>query len=112
VRVLLADDDVRFRAAVARVLVASHQAELVATAGDAETAVARYRELRPDVVLLGETIEAAPAILAVDPGAVILTLTTRVPGRGAAGARGVLKKDAVTLVPLLLQLVYRRIVSR
>ena len=110
-RVLLADDDARFRDDVAQVLAGTPRVQLVASAADADDAVRRYCELRPDVVLLGEAVEAAPAILAVDPRACILALTGREPLRPVAGTRGVLKKDAVAIVPLLLQLAYRRMVS-
>jgi DNA-binding NarL/FixJ family response regulator len=117
VRVLLADDDHAFRDRIARLLVTSGQAEVVATASDGEEAVRRYRELAPDVVLMDlvmpgcDGIEATRRIVALDAEARIVAITSGEDYRAlalclAAGARGCLKKgpDSVTLAPLLLAL--------
>jgi DNA-binding NarL/FixJ family response regulator len=102
-RVLLADGDAAFCAAVAQVLAAAPDVALVATAADADEAVRRYRELTPDVVVLGDGIAAMERILAADPDARILA----VGGDGSvpAGAYGVLAKDASRLLGLMLQLI-------
>ena len=102
-RVLLADDDARFRATVAQVLAAAPDIALVATAGDADEAVRRYLELAPDVVVLGDRIAAMERILAADPDTRIVVLDAdRSPHPGACG---VLAKDATPLLAPMLRMV-------
>jgi DNA-binding NarL/FixJ family response regulator len=51
-RVLLADDHVAFRSALARALSAEPDIEIVGEAENGQVAVARTRELRPDAVIM------------------------------------------------------------
>jgi two-component system NarL family response regulator len=51
-RLLVVDDHPAFRAGLIALLGAQHDMEVVAEAGDAETALAAYRRERPDVVLM------------------------------------------------------------
>jgi DNA-binding NarL/FixJ family response regulator len=113
VRVLLADDDPAFRAALAQALGA--QAEIAGAAGDGAEAVELYRTVAPDVVLMDvvmprcDGIEATRRILALDPEARIVALTGGDDHRAlalclTAGARGCLRKDSLVLAPLMLAL--------
>ena len=103
IRVLLADDERAFRDTLARLLLLSGHADVVATASNGREAVELYRELMPEAVLMDvvmpvcDGIEATRRILAVDADARIITLTSGDDYRAltlclAAGARGCLKK--------------------
>jgi two-component system chemotaxis response regulator CheY len=120
VRVLLADDDVVFRDALARRLVADGDTA-VTTAGNGDEAVEQYRKVAPDVVLMDvvmpicDGVDATRRILELDPDARIVAITSGDDHRAlalclAAGALGCVKKrsDTMTLAPMLLALAAKR----
>jgi DNA-binding NarL/FixJ family response regulator len=107
VRVLIADDQELVRTGLRMILEAQPGIEVVAEVADGRTAVARARELRPDVCLLDirmpelDGIEATRALAGpgvADPLAVVVITTfdldEYVHGALKAGARGFLLKDA------------------
>jgi DNA-binding NarL/FixJ family response regulator len=106
-RVLIVDDHPVVREGLGAVVRRSEGLTLVGEAGDGAEAVAAYRQLKPDVVLMDlrlpgkDGLEATREILCQDPGANIVLLTT-FEEEGLArralqsGARGVLLKDAST----------------
>ncbi|ROS78643.1 response regulator transcription factor [Cellulomonas sp. PhB143] len=105
VRVLLVDDQALIRMGFRMILAAEDGIEVVGEAGDGAQALARARELRPDVVLMDvrmpgtDGIAATRAILAEDPRAKVLILTTFDLDEYAfaalrSGASGFLLKDA------------------
>jgi DNA-binding NarL/FixJ family response regulator len=83
VRVLLADDHVPFRKAVADLLAAEHDFQLVGEAGDGAEALEMARELLPDVILMDlsmprlDGLEATRRIKAELPYVRIVILTAR-----------------------------------
>ena len=106
VRLLIADDHEATRLGIARLLAdAEPSVEVVGQAASGRQAVAMWRALRPDVVLMdlrmprGDGVEAIVRIRAEDPDAAIVALTAfdhdeLVTGAMRAGARGYLGKDA------------------
>jgi DNA-binding NarL/FixJ family response regulator len=105
VRVLLADDHPVYRDGLAALLGSLDGVEVVGTAADGVEAVARARELQPDVVVMDvqmprlDGIEATRAITADSPhiGVVVLTMAEEDQTLFAAmraGARGYLLKGA------------------
>jgi signal transduction histidine kinase/DNA-binding NarL/FixJ family response regulator len=106
VRVLVADDHAMTRAGIVRLLSAGEPAmHVVGEAATGEEAVAAWRSLRPDVVLMdlqmpnGDGTEAIARIREEDPDASIVALTAFasddwVSGALRAGARGYVGKDA------------------
>ena len=107
VRVLIADDQSIVRAGLATILDGQPDIEVVAQAADGREAVARARELRPDVCLLDirmphlDGIEATRLLAGpdvADPIAVVVITTfdtdEYVHGALKAGARGFLLKGA------------------
>jgi DNA-binding NarL/FixJ family response regulator len=82
IRILVVDDHPVLREGVAAILETQTDMTLVGEARDGAEAVARFRELRPDVTLMDLQmpgmggIEAIKAIRADDPDARILVLTT------------------------------------
>lgn len=82
IRLLLADDQALVRGALAALLQLEPDLEVVAEVGDGAAAVARCRELAPDVALLDvempgmDGIEAAAAIRAACPATRVLIVTT------------------------------------
>jgi DNA-binding NarL/FixJ family response regulator len=110
VRVLLVDDDRRFRAMARRVLVADG-ADVVGEAESGAEAVAAVARCRPDVVLLDiglpgiDGLEVARRLRAVDGGPVVILISTRdlaYGNRVAAGlAAGYLPKAELSLEAVL-----------
>jgi DNA-binding NarL/FixJ family response regulator len=103
-RVLVADDHPVVRTGLAAVIGAEPDLELVAEAENGQRAVALFRALEPDVVLMDlrmpvlDGVEATRAITAEFPRAHILALTTYegdadIRRALEAGARGYLLKD-------------------
>lgn len=106
VTVLVADDHAMTRAGIARLLAAAEPPiRVVGEAASGEEAVAAWRSLRPDVVLMdlqmpnGDGTEAIARIREEDPEASIVALTAfasddSVAGALRAGARGYVGKTA------------------
>ena len=104
VTILTADDHPLIRDGLAAVLRAESGLHVVAEAANGEEAIEAYARLRPDIVLMDlrmpvmDGLTAARAILADDPNARIIVLTTYdgdedIHRALAAGARGYLLKD-------------------
>jgi DNA-binding NarL/FixJ family response regulator len=119
VRILLVDDQVLFRQAVASLLGAQPDIRVVGEAGSVREAIAAFREHRPDIVLMdfslpdGTGLDATQVILAERPDTRIVFLTV---GEGddrmfaaiRAGAKGYLQKN----VPVAELLAFIRGVGR
>jgi DNA-binding NarL/FixJ family response regulator len=106
IRVLCVDDHPLVRKGIASILANEADMELVAEAGNGREAVERFRELRPDVVLMDlrmpqmDGIEATRAIRAEDPEARIIALTSYDGDQDIyraleAGVRGYILKEMV-----------------
>jgi DNA-binding NarL/FixJ family response regulator len=104
VRILLVDDQILFRQAVAGLLGAQPDIDLVGEAGSVVEAVAAFRQLRPDLVLMdfslpdGTGLDATRVILAERPDTRIVFLTVgdgddRLFAAIRAGAKGYLQKN-------------------
>ena len=104
ITILTADDHPLIREGLAAVLRSQTRLQVVAEAANGEEAIEAYARLRPDVVLMDlrmpvmDGLAATRAILADDPGARIIVLTTYdgdedIHRALAAGARGYLLKD-------------------
>jgi DNA-binding NarL/FixJ family response regulator len=104
IRVLVADDHPFVRAALVDVLNAREDIDVVAECEDGDEVVAASQRTAPDVVLLDlrmprmPGLEAARALLSVEPDARIILLTgspsaTTVHEARALGAAGYLVKD-------------------
>jgi two-component system NarL family response regulator len=81
-RILVADDHPLVRDGLIAIIKTQSDLEVVAEVEDGEQAVARYRELKPDIVLMDLQmprmggIEAITRICKLDPAARIVVLTT------------------------------------
>jgi DNA-binding NarL/FixJ family response regulator len=106
-RIVLVDDHPVVRLGLRRVIDAQPDMKVVAEAGDGLEAVRVLNEVRPDVTLMDlrmpgqEAPEAITAVLAIQPEARIIVLTTfdgdeDVHRAVNAGARGYLLKDTFT----------------
>ncbi|MCE5248078.1 MAG: response regulator transcription factor [Candidatus Polarisedimenticolia bacterium] len=106
VRVLCVDDHPLVRKGVAAILAAEPDMVLVAEAADGESALAAYREHRPDVVLMdlrlpgADGIETTARIRAEHPEARVIVLTSYSGDQDIyraleAGVRGYLLKEMV-----------------
>ena len=104
ITILTADDHPLIRDGLAAVLRAESGLQVVAEAANGEEAIEAYERLRPDIVLMDlrmpvmDGLAATRAILAEDPNARIIVLTTYdgdedIHRALAAGARGYLLKD-------------------
>jgi two-component system, NarL family, response regulator len=104
ITILTADDHPLIRDGLAAVLRAESGLQVVAEAANGEEAIEAYERLRPDIVLMDlrmpvmDGLAATRAILADDPNARIIVLTTYdgdedIHRALAAGARGYLLKD-------------------
>ena len=104
ITILTADDHPLIRDGLAAVLRAETGLQVVAEAANGEEAIEAYARLRPDIVLMDlrmpvmDGLTATRAILAEDPGAHIIVLTTYdgdedIHRALAAGARGYILKD-------------------
>ncbi|WP_448625078.1 response regulator [Geodermatophilus sp. URMC 64] len=104
-RVLVVEDHPLFRKGVVALLDTVPDVEVAGTAASGEEAVARARELAPDLVLMDlqlpgmSGIEATRAIVAADPAVRVLVLTLFEDEDSVflalrAGARGYVLKDA------------------
>jgi CheY-like chemotaxis protein len=109
-RVVLVDDDDRFRAVARRALVADG-VDVVAEVDDGDAAVGAVAQWRPDVVLLDimlpgiDGMEVARRLRAEGGGPVVILISTRDVAYGrrvAAGlAAGFLPKDELSLEAIL-----------
>ena len=105
-RVMCVDDHPLVRKGVAAILANEPDMELVAEASDGQEAVEKYRQLRPDVVLMDlrmphmDGTEATRAIRSEDPDALIIALTSYDGDQDIyraleAGVRGYILKEMV-----------------
>ena len=117
--VLVCDDVATEREAIRRAVAMIAGIDRVATVTSGEEALARFAEIRPDVVLMDVRmpgmggVEAAKRLRAAHPGAAIVMLASPREGDGVgiaveAGARGYVAKDAsheelAVLLALVLQ---------
>ncbi|MDQ7843050.1 MAG: response regulator transcription factor [Armatimonadota bacterium] len=104
IRILLVDDNSAYRRHLARLLAREQDFQVVGEAADGAEAIARARELRPDVVLMDFRMEgldgfsAARAIVRDLPAAKVFILTA-FPGAldpekvARGGIHGLLTKD-------------------
>jgi DNA-binding NarL/FixJ family response regulator len=82
IRILIVDDHSMVRMGMAGLLALESDMEVIAEAEDPDQAVAAFRQHRPDVTLMdvrmpgGSGLEALAQILAIDPSARVLMLST------------------------------------
>lgn len=105
ISVLIVDDHTVVRAGLASLLTTADDIALVGSASNGLEAVAQYRELEPDIVLMDlsmpvlDGVAATQQILDADPDARVIVLTSLTEDRRIldalqAGATGYLLKDA------------------
>jgi DNA-binding NarL/FixJ family response regulator len=106
VRVVIADDDPDIRVLLRSLLDLDARIEVAGEAGDGGEALARYAELRPDVLVLDERmpvlygLEVAERVLGEHPGQVVILCTafvddTVIATAAALGVRCVLGKGEI-----------------
>ncbi|MBM6980462.1 MAG: response regulator transcription factor [Actinomyces succiniciruminis] len=112
-KVLIVDDDRLLAHSLATILGAEADIDVVGVGASGLEAVAGFRDAHPDVVLLdiqmpgADGLDAAEQILALDPGAKVVFLTTFADDEYIAralqlGARGYLiKQDVAQIAPAL-----------
>lgn len=118
-RVLIADDEEDMRALVrATIELADDRLYVTCEAVDGDDAVAKWREARPDVIVLDQRmprtsgLEAARRILAEDPDQAVVVLTAFPDKHVEAaaerlGVRGWMSKNDMRLLPALLRAIHR-----
>jgi DNA-binding NarL/FixJ family response regulator len=105
ITILIVDDHLVVRAGLTALLGTADDLAVVGSAADGLEAVTRFQELRPDIVLMDlsmpdlDGVEATRKILAIDPAATVIVLTSLTEDRRIldalqAGATGYLLKDA------------------
>jgi DNA-binding NarL/FixJ family response regulator len=113
VRTLIVDDSDDMRSLVRLLVDLTEGANVVAEAVDGAGAIARWRELRPDVIVLDQRLpdrsglDVAEAILGEDPSANILIFSAFLDDRALAraealGVRECVPKDQVRRLPELI----------
>ncbi len=122
VHVLIVDDEDDMRALLRATLELAELPDahlrVAGEAVDGEDAIAKWREARPDVVVLDQRmpnasgLEAARRILAEDPDQAVVLLTAY-PDKhveaaaGRLGVRGWMSKDDIRLLPALVRAIHR-----
>lgn len=117
VRVLIVDDEPDLRLLLRTMLTLDQRIDIVGEAVDGADALARFEELRPDVLVLDQRmpvmmgLDVAREILAADPAQAVILLSayldsTIVSEALAMGIRSVIgKQDIAELAPEILRLV-------
>jgi DNA-binding NarL/FixJ family response regulator len=117
--VLIVDDEDDMRALLRATLeLADEHLCIAGEANDGEDAVTKWREARPDVVVMDQRmpnttgLEAARRILAEDPGQAVVVLTAFPDKHVQAaaermGVRGWMSKNDMRLLPALLRAIHR-----
>ncbi|QHO91545.1 DNA-binding response regulator [Actinomyces sp. 432] len=112
-KVMIVDDDRLLAHSLATILGAEADIDVVGVGASGQEAVAGFRERRPDILLLdiqmpgGDGLDAAEQVLALDPDAKVVFLTTFADDEYIVralrmGARGYLiKQDVAQIAPAL-----------